>query len=71
MAQSNVVVNKSYADAAALQAWLSNLATDVNAGKILTFAINTIPGTSGGVVQGSFALSAATAISDLTVAVED
>ena len=71
MAQAKVNVEKSYADAAALQTWLNNLATDVNAGKVVSFSISTNAGESGPVIGGQLELSAATAISDLTVAIED
>ena len=71
MAQSNVSVLKSYATAGDLQAWLNNLATDVNAGRVSTFSISSTPGESGGMIQGQLLLSSSTAIDDLTVAVED
>jgi hypothetical protein len=67
MAESRVQVEVSYADAAALQTWLGNLGTDVNAGKVTNFQLST----DGEKVGGRLTLSSSTAISDLTVAVED
>jgi hypothetical protein len=65
-------VSVSYATPAELQTWLNNLGTDVFGAKVESFQIYTNPGGSGdGVVEGELTLSSSTAISDLTVAVED
>jgi hypothetical protein len=72
MAQSKVNVSVSYATPAELQTWLTNLATDVAASKVESFQVYTNPGGSGdGVIEGELTLSSSTAVSDLTVAVED
>jgi hypothetical protein len=72
MAQSIVGIQKSYADAAALQAWLGQLATDVGTGKVEGLQVVTTPGGgTGGTISGQLTLSSATAVSGLTVPVED
>jgi len=71
MAQSKVPVSVSYADAAALQTWLNNLATDVSGGKVISFHVTTRSEGTGGMIEGELILSSATSIDDLTVAVED
>jgi len=39
-----ISVEKSYADAAALAAWLTSLAADVTSGKVVGFEISTLNG---------------------------
>jgi len=70
MAQSRVHVAKNIADADALQSWLNALGADVSAGKVEGFNLS-IDQIAGGTVAGELMLSATTAISGLTVDIED
>jgi hypothetical protein len=69
MAQSKVSVNKTCADAAALSAWVGNLSSDVDAGKVTGFRLSTGAIEGGIQVSGELLLPApaglATAVEDL------
>jgi hypothetical protein len=59
-------IKKTIADSAALAAWVTDLATDITAGKVIGFTLDTT--SEDGYVQGTLVRPAPT---DLTVAVED
>lgn len=70
MAQSRVGVNKSYADMAALKAWIDNLSADINAGRVLSFSLAAPQGGDDKIV-GAVGISSTTSADDLSIDVED
>jgi len=66
MANTRVVVDKSYADSAALAAWVTNLAADITSNKVTGFQVYV--DTANLKIKGELILPAPTG---LTVAFED
>jgi hypothetical protein len=63
---TKVDVSVSFADAAALAAWVSNLAADITAGKVTGFDVSS--GKTDGKITGTLTIPTPT---DLTTALED